>query len=399
MTKEPKFDFISKNSSNSPVNNIPPLDLTKQYQQIQTEVEQSVLEVLSSGRYIGGATVANFEQQFAEYIETPHAISCNSGTDALYLALRALEIGPGDEVITTPFTFIATAEVLSLAGATPVFVDIDESFNLDVNQVEAAITPKTKAIIPVHLFGRPVPMTQLMAIAQAHNLIVIEDCAQATGATWNNRRIGSMGHVGCFSFFPTKNLGACGDGGAVTTNDPAIAAKIRMLKEHGSKVRYIHDEVGVNSRLDALQAAILSIKLRYLDTWNQGRAQVAARYHQLLQPLTDIIAPPETLGGQTVWNQYTVRVRMDNQTDAKVRDALRNELQQRGISSMVYYPLPLHLQPVFAYLGYQGGHFPEAERAANEVLSLPMFPELTLEQQQQVVYGLKDCLLAKAAVV
>ncbi|MFP4007542.1 MAG: DegT/DnrJ/EryC1/StrS family aminotransferase [Spirulinaceae cyanobacterium] len=398
MTKEPKFDCIGKNSGKPPVNNIPPLDLTKQYQQIQTEVEQSVLEILSSGRYIGGATVANFEQQFAEYIGTTHGISCNSGTDALYLTLRALDIGPGDEVITTPFTFIATAEVLSLAGATPVFVDIDESFNLDVNQVEAAITPKTKAIVPVHLFGHPVPMTQLMAIAQAHNLTVIEDCAQAAGATWNDHRVGSIGHVGCFSFFPTKNLGACGDGGAVTTNDPAIAAQIRMLKEHGSKVRYIHDEIGVNSRLDALQAAILSIKLRYLDKWNQGRAVVAACYYQLLQHLPDIIAPQDTIGGQAVWNQYTIRVRMDGKTDANVRDRVRSQLQERGISSMVYYPLPLHLQPVYQPLGYQLGQLPQAERAANEVLSLPMFPELTLEQQQQVIYGLKDCLLAKAAV-
>lgn len=398
MTKDQKFDFIRKNSGKTPVNNIPPLDLTKQYQQIQTEVEQSVLEVLSSGRYIGGATVADFEQQFAEYIGTTHGISCNSGTDALYLTLRALDIGPGDEVITTPFTFIATAEVLSLAGATPVFVDIDESFNLDVSQIEAAITPKTKAIVPVHLFGRPADMTQLMAIASAHNLLVIEDCAQATGATWGDRRVGSIGHVGCFSFFPTKNLGACGDGGAVTTNDPAIAAKIRMIKEHGSKVRYIHDEIGVNSRLDALQAAILSIKLRYLDTWNQGRAQVAARYHQLLQPITDIIAPQDTLGGQAVWNQYTIRIRLNGQTDEKVRDRVRTQLQERGISSMVYYPLPLHLQPVYQPLGYQPGQLPQAERTANEVLSLPMFPELTLEQQQQVVYGLKDCLLAKAAV-
>lgn len=398
MTKEPKFDCIGKNSGKPPVNNIPPLDLTKQYQQIQTEVEQSVLEILSSGRYIGGATVANFEQQFAEYIGTTHGISCNSGTDALYLTLRALDIGPGDEVITTPFTFIATAEVLSLAGATPVFVDIDESFNLDVNQVEAAITPKTKAIVPVHLFGHPVPMTQLMAIAQAHNLTVIEDCAQAAGATWNDHRVGSIGHVGCFSFFPTKNLGACGDGGAVTTNDPAIAAQIRMLKEHGSKVRYIHDEIGVNSRLDALQAAILSIKLRYLDKWNQGRAVVAACYYQLLQHLPDIIAPQDTIGGQAVWNQYTIRVRMDGKTDANVRDRVRSQLQERGISSMVYYPLPLHLQPVYQPLGYQLGQLPQAERAANEVLSLPMFPELTLEQQQQVIYSLKDCLLAKAAV-
>jgi dTDP-4-amino-4,6-dideoxygalactose transaminase len=397
MTKEPKFDCIGKNSGITRVNNIPPLDLTKQYQHIQAEVEQSVLEVLSSGRYIGGETVATFEQQFADYIGTSQCVSCNSGTDALYLALRALNIGPGDEVITTPFTFIATAEVLSLAGATPVFVDIDETFNLDVTQVEAAITAKTKAIIPVHLFGRPVAMTQLMAIARAYNLYVIEDCAQATGATWDNQKVGSIGHVGCFSFFPTKNLGGCGDGGAVTTNDPAIAAHIRMLKEHGSKVRYLHEEIGVNSRLDALQAAILSIKLRHLDLWNQGRDRVAATYRQLLQLLPDAIAPSDTTGGQSVWNQYTIRARVGGQTNAQARDRVRSQLQELGISSMVYYPIPLHLQPVYHSLGYQVGQLPQAEQAANEVLSLPMFPELTYEQQERVVYGLKDCLLAKIA--
>jgi len=245
------------------VSAIPPLDLTQQFQTISAEVNEAVLAVLASGQYINGPRVQQFEQAFAEYIGTSEAIACNSGTDALYLALRAYDIGAGDEVITTPFTFIASAETISQTQATPVFVDIDPAtFNLDLEQVEAAITPRTKAIIPVHLFGQPVDMTRLMAIAQAHRLIVIEDSAQAAGAEWNGQRVGSIGQVGCFSFFPTKNLGACGDGGAVTTSDPAIAARIRALREHGSRTRYYHDEIGLTSRLDAVQAAILQVKLR-----------------------------------------------------------------------------------------------------------------------------------------
>jgi len=393
MTKGTKFAWIGKNLWCKRVNKIPPLDLTRQYQQIDAEVERAVLEVLRSGRYIGGAAVAALEEQLAGYIGTSHGIACNSGTDALYLALRAFDIGPGDEVITTPFTFIATSEAIAMAGATPVFIDIDASFNLDVSQVEAAISDRAKAIIPVHLFGRPAAMTQLMEIANRHNLLVIEDCAQATAAEWSGQKVGSIGHVGCFSFFPTKNLGGCGDGGAVTTNDGAIAAKIRMLKEHGMTQRYCHEATGINSRLDALQAVILSIKLQHLDRWNQGRSQVARRYQDLLSAVPGIQLPQAPTEGKAVWNQYTIRIQ--SQPEENRRDRVRNQLQELGISSMVYYPIPLHLQPVYRDLGYSAGQLPIAEQAAKEVLSLPMFPELSSEEQQQVVYGLKDCLAAE----
>jgi dTDP-4-amino-4,6-dideoxygalactose transaminase len=377
------------------VNSIPAFDIKQQYATIEAEVSAAVLEVLASGRYIGGPLVESFEQQFAAYHHLNNCITCNSGTDALYLALRALEIGTGDEIITTPFTFVATAEVISAVGAKPIFVDIDtNTFNIDLQQVAAAITPKTKAIIPVHLFGQPVDMTALMDIANAHNLAVIEDCAQATGASWNNQKVGSIGHIGCFSFYPTKNLGGCGDGGAITTNDPEIAAKIRVIKEHGQKNRYYYEEIGVNSRLDSLQAAILQIKLRYLDIWNNQRRAIAAYYQQFLSKIPGIVAPKELAGGLSVWNQYTIRVLTEgrNGASATYRDSVRHQLQDRGVNSMVYYPHPLHLQPVYQSLGYQPGQLPVAELAAHEVLSLPMFPELTQEQQDQVIYALKDTL-------
>lgn len=368
-------------------NSIPAFDIKQQYASIEAEVSTAVLEVLTSGRYIGGPVVEGFEQQFAAYNGVNECVVCNSGTDALYLALRAFNIGADDEVITTPFTFIATSEVINAVGAKPVFVDIDATtFNLDLEQLAAAITPKTKAIIPVHLFGQPVDMTALMSIANTHNLIVIEDCAQSTGATWNSQRVGSIGHIGCFSFYPTKNLGGCGDGGAITTNDPEIAAKLRVLKEHGQKNRYIHEEIGVNSRLDAIQAAILQIKLRYLDVWNQKRQAIAFRYEQFLNQVPGIIPPQELNGGKGVWNQYTIRV-LNNK-----RDWVRNQLQERGVNTMIYYPRPLHLQPVYESLNYQPGQLPVSEQASQEVLSLPMFPELSEEQQDQVIYSLKDCL-------
>ncbi|MCC5625570.1 DegT/DnrJ/EryC1/StrS aminotransferase family protein, partial [Nostoc sp. CHAB 5715] len=276
------------------VNPIPAFDIKQQYTTIEAEVSAAVLEVLASGRYIGGPLVEGFEQQFAAYNTVAECVACNSGTDALYLALRVLNIGAGDEVITTPFTFIATSEVISAVSAKPVFVDIDATtFNLDVEQVAAVITPKTKAIIPVHLFGQPVDMTSLMAIAQSHNLSIIEDCAQSTGAMWANQKVGSIGHIGCFSFYPTKNLGGCGDGGAITTNDPAIATKLRILRDHGSRIRYLHEEIGVNSRLDALQAAILQIKLRYLDIWNDRRRDIANYYYQYLCQIPGIVPPQE----------------------------------------------------------------------------------------------------------
>ncbi len=371
---------------------IPPVDLARQYQQIAQETDAAILAVLKSGYYIGGPVVSEFEQQFAEYVGTSHAIGCNSGTDALYLAVLALEIGPGDEVITPSFTFFATAEMVSQTGATPVFVDIDPlTFNLDPHKLEAAITPKTKAIIPVHLFGQPVDMTTVMNIAEKHNLFVIEDCAQATGAKWDDKQVGSWGHINAFSFFPTKNLGGCGDGGAVTTNDPVLADKVRMLKEHGSRQRYFHEAIGINSRLDALQAAILQIKLRYLDEWNQQRQQAAKLYTELLTPIPHLILPAEIDGGEHVWNQYTIRIQNDDSKGIN-RDRVREKLQEAGVLSMIYYPIPLHLQVVYQNLGYPLGSFPQTEAIAEQVLSLPMFPGMNIEEQQQVTYALKEVL-------
>jgi dTDP-4-amino-4,6-dideoxygalactose transaminase len=383
------------------VSNIPPLDLTRQFRQIEQEVGTTVLALLASGRYIGGPQVEAFEQLFADYTQVSECVACNSGTDALYLALRAIGIGSGDQVITTPFTFIATAEVISAVGAKPIFVDIDpQTFNLDLDAVEAQITPQTRAIIPVHLFGQPVDMTRLMNIAQAHGLVVIEDCAQATGAEWAGHKVGSMGQIGCFSFFPTKNLGACGDGGAVTTADAQIAAKIRQLREHGQgQQRYYYESFGVNSRLDTLQAAILQIKLRYLDTWNNQRRAIAQRYHDLLQILPGVILPQELAGSKSVWNQYTICLQSKSAlSDRHYRDHVKQHLQAQGISSMVYYPLPLHLQPVYQSLGYRAGQFPIAEQICQQVLSLPMFPELSVEEQEQIVYGLKEALAKEMLV-
>ncbi|EAW36205.1 DegT/DnrJ/EryC1/StrS aminotransferase family protein [Lyngbya sp. PCC 8106] len=379
------------------MNKIPPLDLGQQYKLIAQEVSLAVGKVLASGYYIGGTEVEQFEQQFGKYIGVSECIGCNSGTDALFLALRALDIGPGDEVIVPVFTFIATAEVVSAVGATPVFVDIEaNTFNLDVNQVETAITSQTKAIIPVHLFGQSVNMTRLMAIARTHHLAVIEDCAQATGATWDGQKVGYIGDIGCFSFFPTKNLGACGDGGAVTTNDQAIAAKIRIIKDHGQSSKYNSAVVGINSRLDALQAAILNVKLRYLDQWNAQRDRIARRYHQLLGVVPGLILPQELPDGQSVWNQYTVRVMPRSSENGSSwifdRNVVRAQLQEQGISTMIYYPVPLHLQPLYQNLDDQPGQFPVAEQLCQEVLSLPIFPELTTVQQDCVIYAIKDCL-------
>ncbi|MDJ0735315.1 MAG: DegT/DnrJ/EryC1/StrS family aminotransferase [Nostocaceae cyanobacterium] len=367
------------------INSIPAFDIKQQYPTIEAEVNKAVLEVLASGRYIGGTAVTGFEEKFAAYITTSECVACNSGTDALYLALRAFDIGAGDQVITTPFTFIATSEVISAVGAKPVFVDIDaNTFNLNIQQVAAAITPQTKAIIPVHLFGEPVDMTALMQVATAHNLIVIEDCAQSTGASWGGKKVGSIGHVGCFSFYPTKNLGGCGDGGAITTNEPKLAERIRVIKEHGQKNRYQYQEIGVNSRLDAIQGVILQIKLRYLDIWNQQRQAIASRYHEFLSHIPGIVTPQELDRGEGVWNQYTIRV-LNNK-----RDWLRTQLQERGVNTMIYYPHPLHLQPVYESLGYASGQLPISEEVCSQVLSLPMFPELSQQQQDQVIYSLKE---------
>ncbi len=378
------------------MSNIPPLDLKRQYQSIGADVSAAVLEVLASGAYIGGPMVQQFEQQFAAYVGTTECVGCNSGTDALYLALRAMHIGPGDEVITTPFTFIATAETIDAVGAKPVFVDIDPAtFNLDLDLLVAAITPRTKAIMPVHLFGKPLDMTAIMTIAAQYHLTVIEDCAQATGAEWGDRKVGSIGHFGCFSFFPTKNLGACGDGGAITLNDPDLAGDLRMFREHGSRQRYYHEAIGVNSRLDAIQAAVLQVKLTHLDLWNQQRDAVACQYQQLLANVPGIITPQPIAGGKCVWNQYTIRLIAPEGVEAAAhRDRIRTSLQHAGVISMIYYPLPLHLQAVYHHLNLPVGSFPVTEQVSNEVLSLPMFPELTSDEQQRVVYALKDALVS-----
>ena len=382
---------------------IPPVDLTRQHRAISEEVEAQVLEVLRSGRYIGGAAVTNFESEFARYTGSEYGIGCNSGTDALYMALRALGIGEGDEVITTPFTFIATSEVIVRVGAKPVFVDIDpHTFNLDPELVTAAITPQTKAIIVVHLFGLPVDMTEILNIAKEKGLYIIEDCAQATGATWQGKKVGSIGDAGCFSFFPTKNLGGCGDGGALTTNNKAIAEQTILLREHGlvrdsdGKVTYKHTVTGLNSRLDTLQAVILGIKLRHLDRWNEQRAIAAANYQELLQPLSQIEPSQITLPATSnesvsTWNQFTIRISNTNGSEP-TRDLVRQRLLEKGVISMVYYPIPLHAQPVYKDLGYHPGSLPVVEKIAQEVLSLPMFPGITYDEQQQVVSTLKDCL-------
>jgi dTDP-4-amino-4,6-dideoxygalactose transaminase len=384
MMIEPKSHTIVRRDR---VSTIPPIDLARQYTTIRDEVEAAVIEIMASGRYIGGDVVTEFETEFAGYIGTAAGISCNSGTDALYLALRALAIGAGDEVIVPSFTFIATAETVSAVGATPIFVDIDPAtFVIDPDRLEAAITDQTRAIIPVHLFGHPANMDRIMAIARDRGLKVIEDCAQATGAMWGEQRVGSIGDIGCFSFFPTKNLGAFGDGGMITTDDPDLAQQMRVIKEHGSPRRYHHTEIGINSRLDAMQAAILRVKLPWLDRWNAARSEVAARYTAMLAPITGLVLPQEAPGARTVWNQYTIRIDCN---DAAIRDRLRERLLDRQIISMVYYPLSLHQQPVYAL----PVSLPESERAAREVLSLPMFPELTETEQEHIVDALKDSLL------
>lgn len=367
--------------------NIPPFDAIAQYKAIATEIESNVCAVMADGSYIMGPQVKEFEAQFAQYLNSDRVISCNSGTDALHLALRALRIGPGDEVITTPFTFIATTEAIGMVGATPVFVDVDlGSYNIDPKLIESKITHRTKAIMPVHLYGHPCNMTAIMAIARQYNLKVIEDCAQATGAVWAGKKVGTIGDVGCFSFFPTKNLGCFGDGGAIATNDPEIAERVEYLRRHGGKVKYQHSELGLNSRLDTLQAAILLVKLPYLDRWNAARRAIADNYLNQLTEVEGIVLPTAVRGGESVWNQFTIRV-LNGQ-----RKCVQKFLTQKGIGSMVYYPIPLHLQQVHANLGYSPNDLPSSEQLSQEVLSLPMFPELTTSAQKVVTASMHEAL-------
>lgn len=384
---------------------VPPFSLSEQLIRLGSELDDAVLKVLRSGQYIGGATITAFEASFAEACGSPHAIGCNSGTDALILALRALEIGPGDEVITCSFSFFATAEAISAVGATPVFVDVDpRTYLIDLEQMEAAITPATRALMPVHLFGRPVDMEQVCAIASRHGLKVIEDCAQASGASWAGRPVGSWGDAGCFSFFPTKNLGAAGDGGAITCRDPQLAQRMRELAVHGMPRRYLHTALGYNSRLDAIQAAVLTVKLPHLEAWVAQRRRIASTYLEALGALEGVALPEAGPDGHS-WNQFVVRVSgcpaggaacgggctpsQDSADfglpEACCRDWLKQELQEAGITTIIYYPIPIHRQPAYADLGYGPGSLPVTERLCSEVLSLPIFPELSSAQQEQVI--------------
>ena len=365
---------------------MPFFDLQVQFASIRSEVLQAMESVLESQHFILGQQVELFEQEVASYVESPHAVGCASGTDALYLALCAQGLGPGDEVITTPFTFVATAGSIARTGAKPVFVDIlPDTFNIAPERIEPAITEKTKAILPVHLFGLAADMEPILKIAANHKLAVIEDAAQAIGASYQGKKAGGMGDFGCFSFFPTKNLGCAGDGGMVTARDRGMADRLRLLRAHGTRRKYHSEIIGINSRLDALQAAILRVKLRYLDSWMKARQNRAALYvslfghYKLEEFITAPVAPPHY---NHVYNQFVIRC-------AK-REPLRIYLQEQGIPTAVYYPEPLHLQPAFSYLGYGAGSMPESEKACVESLALPIYPELPLEDQERVVRAIAE---------
>ena len=364
---------------------IPILDSKRQYATIGSEVEKAVCEVLRSGSYILGPNTKALEKELAEFFGVNYTVGLNSGTDALHLALRALDIGAGDEVITTAFTFVATTEAIGIVGAKPVFVDINpDTFNIDPDKIEAAITPKTKAIIPVHLYGQPCEMDNIMDIAKRHNLRVIEDCCQAIGATYKGQMVGSFGDFGCLSFYPTKNLGGMGDGGLIMTNSEKLRDRVVALRNHGGAVRYYHDEIGVNSRLDEVQAAILRVKLPHIKDWNEKRRAHAAYYNKLFADCKDVVTPVEADNTYCVYHQYTVKI--------PNRDEVHKMLQERGIGAMLYYPVPLHLQKVHAYLGVGEGSLPYTEDDTKHVISLPMFPELTEEEQRTVASTLIDCI-------
>jgi len=363
---------------------IPLLDLTPEIEALWDELLKAIQGVLKSGQFILGPNVKAFEEEVAQYLGVKHAIGVNSGTDALVIALRALGIGPGDEVITTPFTFFATAEAISHVGATPVFVDIDpQTFNINPELIEPAITPRTKAILPVHLYGQAADMDPIMELAEKYNLKVIEDTAQAFGGEYKGRKLGTIGDAGCFSFFPSKNLGAFGDGGLIATNNDEIAEMARMLRVHGARQKYYNEIIGYNSRLDEIQAAILRVKLPHIDEWNEARRQAAKRYNELLKDVPGIRTPYEVPYAKHVYHQYTIRV-MNGK-----RDNVKQFLADEGIGTMIYYPVPVHKLPVYAN---SNCHLPEAERAAGEVLSMPIWPEIAEETQIHIARGLEEAL-------
>ncbi len=360
------------------------VDVVGQYKKIKPEIDAAIQRVMESGQYILGKEVTAFEQEMAAYLNVRHAVGCASGTDALQIALMALGVGPGDEIVTTPFTFAATTEVIVLLGARPVYVDVDpRTFNMRPEQIEAVLTPRTKAIIPVHLYGQAVDMDPLMALARQRGIPVVEDMCQAIGADYKGVKVGGIGSIGCISFFPSKNLGAFGDAGMVVTNDPALAEKLRMIAVHGSRVRYTHEILGVNSRLDALQAAMLRVKLRYLEQWIGARQQAAATYDRLFAG-SGVTVPYVAPAGRHVFHQYTIRV--------KHRDTVAAHLAERKIPHAIYYPIPLHLQPAYRTAGPPPGPLPGTDIAAAEVLSLPMHTELDVAQQTLIANAVLEAL-------
>jgi len=368
--------------------NIPLVDLKAQYLSIKPEIDDAMQRVVDNTAFIMGKEVSQFEAAFAEYCGAKYAVGVSSGTGALFLALLAHGIGAGDEVITTPFTFFATGESISQVGADPVFVDIDPvTYNIDPALIEAAMTPKTKAIMPVHLYGQPADMTAINAVAQEHGLIVIEDAAQAHGSRYEGKRAGVLGDSACFSFYPSKNLGCYGDGGAVVTNDPQVAERVGKLRNHGRMTKYEHDELGYGHRMDGLQAAILGAKLPHLDAWNAGRRDRAARYAALLADLP-VAVPRHLPNTEPVYHCYTIR--LDEGYD---RDAVVQHLKDNGVGVGVHYPIPLHLQPAYRFLGLTKGAYPVSEKASEQVLSLPIYAELSDAQQDYVVAVLRQALL------
>jgi dTDP-4-amino-4,6-dideoxygalactose transaminase len=363
---------------------VPFLDLQAQYRGIRSELVDAVIDAADSTRYALGPQVTDFEERFADYTGSSHCVAVNSGTSALHLALITAGVGPGDEVITVPMTFIATTWAISYVGATPVFVDVNPvTYTMDVDQVESRITPKTKAILPVHLYGQPADIAPLLEIGARHGIPVIEDAAQAHGATYRDGPAGSWGLLGCFSFYPGKNLGAAGEGGAIVTNDGAIAERLRALRDHAQSERYHHEELGFNYRMDAIQGAVLGVKLQHLDSWITSRRAHAATYGVLLAGLP-LQLPIEASDRQHAWHLYVVLT--------PERDRLQTELNAVGISTGLHYPIPVHLQRAYAHLGHQAGDFPVAERVAAECVSLPMYPELSRDQVQAVAWALSDSL-------
>ncbi|CAB1275427.1 DegT/DnrJ/EryC1/StrS family aminotransferase [Candidatus Nitrosacidococcus tergens] len=366
---------------------LPMVDLKAQYQVLKEELNEAVLHTLANGQFILGPNVEDFEKEAAAYLGAQYAISVASGTDALHLALIAAGVKAGDEVITSPFTFIATAEAICYVGAHPVFVDIDEkTFNLDTNQVEAAITPVTRAILPVHLFGQGANMVHLETISAQYGLSIIEDCAQSFGAEINGKKTGTLGFAGCFSFFPSKNLGCYGDGGLITTSSKEVSDHLKVLRNHGSSKRYHHIKLGFNSRLDELQAVILRVKLKYIDQFNKARNQIAQQYTETLTNLPYCIPPYKETGNTHVYHQYTLL--------SPYRDEIMKALTVQHITSAIYYPIPLHQQVVFQQI-YQDVHFPVSEKVAKQCLSLPIFPEMSESQIEQVLNVVQGVLFGK----